>query len=425
MILLNRTQNRWIRYSSYSNSDIEGLEEFPEQWEVRRLKHVLELRNGEAPPPDIDIKEGDFPVYGANGIMGYCSRFNVSKRAITIGRVGSIGEINILREKAWVSDNALIATLDESLLDFDFGVFLLKAMNFLEQASRNVQPLITGDMVKNLYFARPPYSEQRIIAAFLNRETSRMNLLIEKKGQLIELLQEKRTALISHSVTKGLSNVTMKDSNVPAIGQIPVHWEVKRNKRIFEEVNERSISGKEELLTVSHISGVIPRSEKEVYMFMAESMKGYKVCRPNDLIINTMWAWMGALGISKHFGIVSPSYNVYRFRKRDEFVPEYLDLLYRTPPYACEIGRHSKGIWKSRLRLYPDSFFEMYSLNPPLSEQREIVDHITRETLLLDNLIEKLRKSIGILEEYRNTLISEAVTGKIDIRNECEAHTCQ
>ena len=152
-------------------------------------------------------------------------------------------------------------------------------------------------------------------------------------------------------------------------------------------------------------------------MFLPETFEGYKKCKSGDLVINTMWAWMGALGISEYDGIVSPSYNVYRFREKDEFVPKYLDLLYRTPPYVCEIGRHSKGIWKSRLRLYPDSFFEICSLKPPVSEQREIVDHVTREVLLLDNLIEKLRKSIGNLEEYRNTLISAAVTGKIDVRN--------
>jgi type I restriction enzyme S subunit len=210
----------------------------------------------------------------------------------------------------------------------------------------------------------------------------------------------------------------MKDSGIPAIGQVPNHWEVRRNKWVYREVDERSTSGAEELLSVSHITGVTPRSEKEVYMFLAESNEGYKVCRPNDLAINTMWAYMGAVGVVPQHGIVSPSYNVYRLRKETEHLPQYLDYLYRTPPYISEINRYSKGIWKSRLRLYPDSFFEMYTLTPPLPEQRQIVEHLSMVVASLETLRSKLSESISRLQEYRISLISAAVTGKIDVRGE-------
>ena len=108
-----------------------------------------------------------------------------------------------------------------------------------------------------------------------------------------------------------------KDSGVEWIGKIPKHWETRRNKHVFNERNERSVSGDEELLTVSHITGVTPRSEKNVNMFLAQTLEGYKHCSRGNLAINTMWAWRGALGFSEFDGIVSPSYNVYRLGNTD------------------------------------------------------------------------------------------------------------
>ncbi|MGZ9111929.1 MAG: restriction endonuclease subunit S, partial [Rhodoplanes sp.] len=103
-----------------------------------------------------------------------------------------------------------------------------------------------------------------------------------------------------------------KDSGLPWLGQIPAHWEEKRAKYFFREIDERSRKGDEELLSVSHLTGVTPRSQKNVTMFRAESYVGHKLCRPGDVVFNTMWAWMGALGVARAAGIVSPSYAVYR-----------------------------------------------------------------------------------------------------------------
>ena len=103
-----------------------------------------------------------------------------------------------------------------------------------------------------------------------------------------------------------------KDSGLPSLGRVPAHWALKRAKYFFREVDERSSTGDEELLSVSHLTGVTPRREKNVTMFLAESNVGHKRCHPRDLVINTMWAWMGALGVARQTGLVSPSYGVYR-----------------------------------------------------------------------------------------------------------------
>jgi type I restriction enzyme, S subunit len=190
---------------------------------------------------------------------------------------------------------------------------------------------------------------------------------------------------------------------------------VERNKRLFREIDDRSEYGDEELLTVSHLTGVTTRAEKNVNMFMAESLEGYKRCHPGDLAINTMWAWMGALGISKLHGIVSPSYNVYRLRNSGDFYPQYLDYLYRTPQHVMEITRYSKGVWSSRLRLYPDEFFMMSTPKPPYEEQKQIVEFIEKQTQARDILMTKVETAIERLREYRSALISSAVTGKIKV----------
>jgi type I restriction enzyme, S subunit len=262
----------------------------------------------------------------------------------------------------------------------------------------------------------PPCEDQRAIADFLDRETAGIDALIKSKTSLIDRFQEKRRGYIAEVCLRGLDrSAPTKGSGIPTVGQVPRHWAVVRNKILFCEVDERSVDGAEELLTVSHITGVTRRSEKpEVTMFMAESLAGYKKCRRGDLIINTMWAWMGALGVSGSDGIVSPGYNVYRLKQKA--VPKFFDLLYRTPQYITEFTRWSKGVWESRLRLYPFEFLQILTPMPPLEEQQIIVDAVERETGGLLKTIATLETSISKLAEYRSALISAAVTGEIDAR---------
>jgi type I restriction enzyme, S subunit len=201
-----------------------------------------------------------------------------------------------------------------------------------------------------------------------------------------------------------------KDSGVEWLGEIPEHWKSKRAKYFFHEIDERSETGNEELLSVSHITGVTPRSEKNVTMFMAESYEGYKTCIPNDLVINIMWAWMGALGISQYKGIVSSAYGVYRQKQQNIFHCKYLDYLIRTPQYIAEYNRRSKGIRSSRLRMYSDDFFQILMLYPPLEEQNVIVRFIDRKLVQIDKFISNKQQLIELLREQKTAIINRAVT---------------
>jgi type I restriction enzyme S subunit len=285
----------------------------------------------------------------------------------------------------------------------------------LELAANGVTRFgIPKEEIGKLPLPLPPLPEQRAIADFLDRETARLDALVAAKERWLELLAEKRRALITRAVTRGLNPKTpLKDSGIAWLGQIPKHWRVERTKWLFKERDERTETDEGEMLTVSHITGVTPRSEKDVNMFEAETTEGYKICRKGDLAINTLWAWMGAMGVSPLDGIVSPAYNVYVLGQK--MVGGYVDALVRMPHFAQEVIRHSKGVWSSRLRLYPEGFFETWFPVPPLDEQRAIVAHISAETAKLDALRTATERTIGLLKERRAALIAAAVTGKLKL----------
>ena len=205
-----------------------------------------------------------------------------------------------------------------------------------------------------------------------------------------------------------------KPARVHWLGQIPSHWQEKRGKYFFCEIDERSVAGEEELLSVSHTTGVTPRSQKNVTMFKAESYVGHKVARPNDVVINTMWAWMSALGVSKNLGIVSPAYGVYRPLNRHDFLPQYVDYLLRTPLLKWEYICRSTGIRSSRLRLYPDKFLDIALPCPPLVEQERMVAFLHAKELQIRRLIRNKRRLIGLLNEQKQAIINQAVTRGLD-----------
>lgn len=201
-----------------------------------------------------------------------------------------------------------------------------------------------------------------------------------------------------------------KDSGQSWLEDIPAHWDHLRAKFLFGEIDERSESGREELLSVSHITGVTPRSQKSITMFLAKSNVGHKVCRPGDVVINTMWAWMSALGVARHTGLVSPAYGVYRPLTNDRILPRYADHLLRTPTYAAEYLRRSTGVNPSRLRLYPEHFLKVVVVTPPLAEQVSIVKFLDYALRQVDAAIQVKRRTILLLNEQKQAIINRAVT---------------
>jgi type I restriction enzyme S subunit len=209
-----------------------------------------------------------------------------------------------------------------------------------------------------------------------------------------------------------------KDSGLEWLGPIPEHWTVTRAKNLFRCIDVRSATGDEELLTVSSALGVIPRRMTTVTMFKAESYIGHKLCWPNDLIINSLWAWARGLGVSAYHGIISTAYGVYRLRDDSGVDPRFVHELVRSPAFQWELQVRSKGVWTSRLQLTDDSFLRAPFPVPSLKEQAAIVkylDHIDRRIL---RYIRAKQTLIKLLEEQKRALTSSAVLHGVDANSE-------
>ncbi len=165
-----------------------------------------------------------------------------------------------------------------------------------------------------------------------------------------------------------------------------------RGKYLFNEIDERSKDGLEELLSVSHMTGVSPRSEKNVTMCMAEDYTGSKTCQKDDLVINIMWAWMGTMGVSDQAGIVSSSYGIFRQRETGAFHPAYLEHLLKTTGYIEHYNRMSTGLHSSRLRFYAHMFFDMELGYPDRAEQERIMCHTETKST-------KIKKAITLHQQ--------------------------
>lgn len=260
-----------------------------------------------------------------------------------------------------------------------------------------------------------PISEQQNIVDYLNYKCTQVDTLVSNVQAQIEKLKAYKQSLITEIVTKGLDpTAPMKDSGIEWVGEIPAHWEVKRGKVLFVESDARSADGSEELLTVSQYTGITPRSQKNVNMFEALTLEGYKICDVGDIAANTMWLWAGAIGVSAYSGVISPSYNVYR-QKAENFVPGYLDCLLRAPMLVQEYASRSTGIRASRLRLYPKDFLNIMFPVPPFGEQQEIMRVLSDKFAAVDKLIAIKESEIEKLEQYKKSLIYEYVTGKREV----------
>jgi type I restriction enzyme S subunit len=401
--------------ASMKPSGLPWPSEIPMHWPVKKLGFVARLQSGEMITAD-DIQEaGKYPVYGGNGLRGYTDRFTHRGFHVLIGRQGALcGNINYANGEFWASEHAVVVTPHEQVDVIWLGE-LLRAMNLNQYSLSAAQPGLAVETIRSLKIAVPPIAEQHAIADYLTPEIRRAEALLAEKERLLGLLAEKRRALVTRAVSRGLNpDAPLRDSGSPWLGPIPKHWKTERSKWLFKERDERSATGEEEMLTVSHLTGVTPRSEKEVNMFEAETNEGYKLCKPGDLVINTLWAWMGAMGVARVAGIVSPAYNVYT--PGHQLTPDYVDALVRIPPFAEEAIRFSKGVWSSRLRLYPEGFFEIWLPVPPLEEQRTIVSYIAAETRKLDNLRASSERTIDLLKERRAALVAAAATGQLRIQ---------
>jgi type I restriction enzyme S subunit len=414
-------------YPKYKNSGIKWIGEIPEGWEVRKLKHIAKIYSG------TDIKkDGEFPIYGANGIIGYCERPSFKKERVIIGRVGSSGEINLAKERYGVSDNALIIDNDDRRSSTKFLFYLLNCVDFSDDISFNAQPLITATKVKEKIIQCPRIQDQTAIANFLDKKTARIDALLEKDKKLIALLKEKRTALINHAVTKGLPvrctqtgldpNVKFKDSGVEWIGKIPERWKVNKIKFVSNKVITGKTpptdnyayydNGNINWFTPSDLGNnlILKKSSKKITPLAILKNKVSKY-NPNTVLLVGIGATLGKVGIITDTGTSNQQINAIEFNEIKLYSKYGLYYLYGYKDALISLSNASTvGIFNQTQTA------NFIIIVPPLPEQTAIANFLDKATSKIDKTIELIEKKINLLEEYKKSLIHHVVTGKVDVR---------
>jgi len=269
---------------------------------------------------------------------------------------------------------------------------------------------------RNLQLSLPNHDEQRAIVDYLDRETARIDALIAAKQRMLVLLTERARELVADRLlgppVPGAGAAAEQITARPGWRTTPFRW-------LFREIDERSTTGDETLLSVSQTRGVIPQAELGDRRQYAETLIGYKLCRAGDLVVNRMWVYYGALGSSHYEGIVSPDYAV--FRPTDSVSSEFAAYVLRTAAYVAEMTRLVRGIGAAfqgavrKPRLHPNELGLIAMPVPPHADQARILEQLDSDTRKLNTQMSLLHRSVALLYERRQALITAAVTGQLEV----------
>jgi len=303
-----------------------------------------------------------------------------------------------------------------------FFHYLLRSHNFIEEYYRNGRG-IAADLwttryteMKGIYLPLPPRTEQDQIVRYLDWKVSQVNRLINTKKKQIGLLQEQKRGVINAAVTRSLNpDAPMKDSGVEWLGKIPEQWQVCRCKYLFSERNERSESGSETHLSMSQKYGLIPDNQLSERRMLSASYAGGKLCYKDDLVLNRLKAHLGVFALAPQMGVVSPDYTILRVNTT-RIIPDFSQHILHCPSCRPELCIRVRGVVEGFWRLYTEDFNTIVLPLPSLEKQREILDYINAFIEKTTKLVSSIEDEITLLQEYRTRLISDVVTGKMDVR---------
>jgi type I restriction enzyme S subunit len=277
---------------------------------------------------------------------------------------------------------------------------------------------VSPDLLRQHRLPFPEEKTQRLIADYLDRETARIDALVAEKEKMLALLEEKRAALISRAVTRGLNpDAQLKPSGLDWLGDIPAHWSEPRAKGLFHEVDIRTDTGEETLLSLRMEKGLVPHNEVSNKELEPNDIVGFKKIYPGQMVINRMRAASGLIAVATEAGLVSPDYAVFDVLDQTLCIQYFLEL-FKTSLFHAIFRSSSKGLGTGEqgfLRLYTESFLSLHFPYPPVDEQREIVAYINHERNEMLHMEHLLQHSIDLAKERRAALITAAVTGQIPI----------
>ncbi len=435
---------KYQTYQELHDSGIEWLGEIPKHWDVEKLKFFTSIQ-----PSNVDkkTKEGELPVQLCNYTdVYYNDRIDESLEFMIASATEEqiekfalkVGDIIITKDSEDPSDIAIPAYVPNDFPgvvcgyhlamirpnELSYGSFIKRVFEsgyarayFCTRSNGLTRYGLGTYPLSNVFYPKPPREEAEQIANFLDHETAKIDTLIDKQQQLIKLLKEKRQAVISHAVTKGLNpDAPMKDSGVEWLGEVPEHWEIKRFKNLFRIRKKIVGSLGHDVLSITQ-KGIKVKDTESGEGQLSMDYSKYQIVKIGDYAMNHMDLLTGFVDVSQHEGVTSPDYRVFtledKFSSKDYFLyllqMGYINkLFYPFGQGAAHIGR-----W----RLPTEAFYEFLAPYPPKDEQQMIADYIEKTLSQIDRLESKAVDVTTLMKERRTALISAAVTGKIDVRN--------
>lgn len=404
------------------DSGVEWIGEIPKDWNCMRLKFAFGNSNvGESVDKELYSSDENgyiFYTAGANPVKTSYTEFPMWKYTtdndILLARNGT-PYIYLPSKDAVYSDHIIRINIKDGYCRRFLRYCLQRSIESIIVDSVSIATWSIS-LWKEQKLPLPYYHEQKYLADYLDSKCSKIDEIIEKQQAIIKKLKEYKFSIITEAVTKGINpDVELKDSTIDMCEQIPVHWGISQNRYLFSLRDEKNYKPLEEvrLLSLYTDLGVFPHGEQEERGNKAVKAEGYKVVYENDIVVNIILAWMGAIGRSAYDGVTSPAYDIYK--PNENVCSRYYHYLYRTKPFSAECYKYGRGIMAMRWRTYSSEFKSIKVPVPPYIEQCQIADYLDSKCEMLDKTIADRNKAIDILQEYKKSLIYEVVTGKKEV----------
>lgn len=411
------------------------LENLPDGWQTIKVKYISTCNNetlGEETPDDFEIKYIDIgSVTNGKGIENI-QDFYFKTAPSRARRVVHTDDVIISTVRTYLKaiasipkeyDNYICSTgfaviTPNERIHHRFMQYALESDNFIsnvEKYSVGISyPAINAEELINFKIYLPPQDQQKKIADFLDSKCSELQSAIDNTKQTIEEYKKLKQAVITKAVTKGLEpNRKMKASGIEWIGQIPEEWEVKRIKTLFDLRSEKNYLPLSEVNLISLYTDLGVRQHSDIEATTgnkAMNADGYKKVYKDDIVVNIILCWMGAIGRSDYEGVTSPAYDVYK--PKENVNSRFYHYYFRTKGFNGDCFKRGKGIMLMRWRTYADYFRDISVVAPSETEQEKIVEYLDRKCSQIDTLISQKEQFITELEKYKQSLIYEYVTGK-------------
>lgn len=414
------------RYPTYKDSSVEWLGAVPEHWAVVQFKQFVDIQNG-SDHKHVEQAEG-YPVLGSGGVFTYASDYLYDGESVLLGRKGTIDKPLHIIGRFWTVDT-MYWTKINSEVSGRFTYYSALKIPFAYYSTNTALPSMTKGALSSHLVARPPLTEQIQIATFLDRETAKIDALVAEQRRLMALLKEKRQAVISHAVTRGLNpDAPLKPSGVEWLGDVPAHWRVGKcgfYLSILSGFAFPSAGFSEDEAETKLLRGInvgVSRLKWNETVYWQHSLD-------DGLDIYEMQA--GDLVIGMDRPLINEGMRVAKVKEADlpclllqrvaslktgnQLDTEYLLGLLSSEMFVAHFSPETTGV--SVPHISPEQINNFVIPVPPVSEQVAIVEFAGIESAKFDTLIAEAQRAIDLLQERRTALISAAVTGQIDLRH--------